>query len=84
MCCSGDVDAAGHPRRSCPLAPSQEALVQQLICGSSAESSSGGGGAGGSSGVGVLDAEQVMLLRQLLGLVYIARCLLCLAKSERV
>jgi hypothetical protein len=45
------------------LTPSQQALVQQLLCGSSSSSDSAG------SSVGVLDADQVMLLRQLLGLV---------------
>ena len=41
-----------------PLAVSQELLVRQLTCGSSS-----------SSSAGALDAEQVTLLRRLLGLV---------------
>jgi hypothetical protein len=50
------------------LTPSQQALVQQLLQGSSSTSSSNNDGDSAGSSVGVLDADQVMLLRQLLGL----------------
>jgi hypothetical protein len=57
-----------------PLTPSQQALVQQLLHGSSKTSSSSSSSSsssndGGAVTVGVLDADQVTLLRQLLGLV---------------